>query len=118
MMSAGMARVRHLLQALQARAQAAMALAEKGPISLVQTLAGILPPLSSSGVFLAAACAGVDLFCTKSSVQQRAQAYHICYCRLGLLIFCTAELIHTPSQLTTARQSCLIVHCPGLHLFA
>lgn len=45
-----MARMRHTLQALQARAQAAMALADKGPASLVQTLTGILPTLSSSGV--------------------------------------------------------------------
>ncbi|KAL0053110.1 hypothetical protein WJX82_000994 [Trebouxia sp. C0006] len=46
----GMARVRHTLQALQARAQAAMALADEGPASLVQTLTGLLPPLANSGV--------------------------------------------------------------------
>lgn len=47
---AGMARMRHTLQALQARAQAAMALADNGPASLVQTLSGLLPPLANSGM--------------------------------------------------------------------
>ena len=50
MLTAGMARMRHTLQALQARAQAAMALADKGPASLVQTLTGLLPPLANSGM--------------------------------------------------------------------
>ncbi len=50
-LTAGMARMRHTLQALQARAQAAMALADKGPASLVQTLTGLLPPLANSGMF-------------------------------------------------------------------
>jgi hypothetical protein len=49
-LTAGMARMRHTLQALQARAQAAMALADKGPASLVQTLTGLLPPLANSGM--------------------------------------------------------------------
>ena len=44
-----MARMRHTLQALQARAQAAIALAEGGAASLVQTLTGLLPPLANSG---------------------------------------------------------------------
>ena len=47
---AGMARMRHTLQALQARAQAAMALADNGTASLVQTLSGLLPPLANSGM--------------------------------------------------------------------
>lgn len=41
--------MRHTLQALQARAQAATALADGGPASLVQTLTGLLPPLANSG---------------------------------------------------------------------
>lgn len=44
-----MARMRHTLQALQARAQAAIALAEGGSAGLVQTLTSLLPPLSNSG---------------------------------------------------------------------
>lgn len=44
-----MARTRHALQALQARAQAAMALADGGPAGLVQTLTSLLPPLANSG---------------------------------------------------------------------
>lgn len=49
-MYAGVARVRHTLQALQARAQAAISLADKGPTSLVQTLSSVLPPLANSGM--------------------------------------------------------------------
>lgn len=45
----GVARARHTLQALQARAKAAISLADKGPTSLVQTLSGVLPPLANSG---------------------------------------------------------------------
>ncbi|KAL0034398.1 hypothetical protein WJX79_000220 [Trebouxia sp. C0005] len=59
----GMARMRHTLQALQARAQAAMALGDKGPASLVQTLTGLLPPLANSdvkGVFVVEAEAAVQ----------------------------------------------------------
>lgn len=44
-----MARMRHTLQALQARAQAAMALTDGGPAGLVQTLTSLLPPLANSG---------------------------------------------------------------------
>ena len=47
-----MARMRHTLQALQARAQAAIALADGGPASLVQNLTGLLPPLANSGELL------------------------------------------------------------------
>ncbi len=50
MLTAGMARMRHTLQALQARAQAATALADEGPAGLVQTLTGLLPPLANSGM--------------------------------------------------------------------
>ena len=49
---AGMARMRHTLQALQGRAQAAIALADKGSASLVQSLSGILPTLANSGEHL------------------------------------------------------------------
>ena len=60
--TAGMARMRHTLQALQARAQAAMALADEGPASLVQTLTGLLPPLANSGT---SCCLPFStLFCT------------------------------------------------------
>ena len=45
----GMARMRHTLQALQARAQAAIALAEGGSAGLVQTLTSLLPPVANSG---------------------------------------------------------------------
>lgn len=57
--SVGMARMRHTLQALQARAQAAMALAEGGAASLVQTLTGLLPPLANSGQLPKSCCSSI-----------------------------------------------------------
>ena len=45
----GMARMRHTLQALQAQAQAAIALEDGGPAALVQSLISLLPPLANSG---------------------------------------------------------------------
>lgn len=45
----GMARMRHTLQALQARAQAAIALEDGGPAGLVQSLISLLPPLANTG---------------------------------------------------------------------
>ena len=44
-----MARMRHTLQALQAQARAAIALAQAGSAGVVQTLTSLLPPLANSG---------------------------------------------------------------------
>ncbi|KAL3150414.1 hypothetical protein ABBQ32_000252 [Trebouxia sp. C0010 RCD-2024] len=75
-----MARMRHTLQALQARAQAAMALAEGGAASLVQTLTGLLPPLANSdvkGVFVVEADAAAQFMHDVSKANTAEAGLHL-----------------------------------------
>ena len=97
-----MARVRHTLQALQARAQAVIALADNGPASLVQSLAGVLPPLAKSGNLLLPCSLLSRLCCTSRLLMCRFTPW---------LLMLSSGVKHKPMQhsVIAATQHCLDV---------